>query len=110
MTRRPLEAGDRVRVYDNDGGHRGTVQYWNGESVWVKFDSDDRPIGDQMVVTGGLRHPKQCRRLVKRERRRVWVALNKRNEIMSYMRIRPAADWQPQYVCVEFVEVPRRRK
>jgi hypothetical protein len=68
-TKRPLEVGDRVRVY----GHRGFD--WKPTAARVVGFIDDDTAG--MVVRvqserypAAYVHPKQCRRLVKKPRRR----------------------------------------
>lgn len=78
MSTRSLKVGDRVAVYGwvqmyhqpykpRSGGMATVTWVGDGESVHVRFDNNAET--DYQV------HPKQCRRLKKRERRRVYFAL-----------------------------------
>lgn len=104
--KRAFQVGDRVRVYGPYGQgsvDTGRVQELIGEGLLkLKLDSDGYPVV----------HPKQCRRLVKRERRRVWITERKLLELaidpdgeVSAM-ISKAKKVQDD---VEFVEVRRRK-
>lgn len=61
-----FKAGDRVRVYGVNGVHTGEVSFVadNNQSLTVLSDG---------VHCSNDYHPKQCRRLIKRPIRRVWV-------------------------------------
>ena len=60
-----FKVGDRVRVY---GLYceviNGTVESLGNPQIFVRADSDGKIYSP---------YPQQCRRLVKKERRRVWV-------------------------------------
>lgn len=117
-----FEVGQRVRVY-GPGLIKGIQRYATpGFTVWVGVVVEsDFVQGKQEQVcvkfsTGYTEywlHPKQCRLLKKRERRRVWI-----NEIdiplggMTMTRaifssFRDSADMNP--ALVEFIEVPRKK-
>lgn len=71
--KRPFQKGDRVRVYASVYEELletvGTIEriLENG-MVYVEFDKVSE-IGNASCWA----HPRQCRRLVKKERRRVWI-------------------------------------
>lgn len=102
--------GDRVAVYggipsgpditwDLDG-QRGTVVGLNSaypsQMLCVKFD---RPLPDGSTGLWSF-HPKQCRKLVKKPRRRVWVHFLKFGTRVYHD--------TPQEGAVEFVEVKKK--
>lgn len=67
--RRPLAVGDRVRIY----GHRF---FCDGEVVTVMSGEGVGPeiqVADAAGSCKGWAHPKQCRRLVKKQRREWWI-------------------------------------
>jgi hypothetical protein len=75
--KKPFQVGDRVAVYGLDG---------NCELVRIKTTITGLPANGQLYLDEkdtvkttvprydfSMAHPKQCRRLVKKPRRRVWV-------------------------------------
>lgn len=90
--KRPLQVGDRVAFYTQHGRTVGTVERVGVFKLKVSGDNG----GTLFDV-----HPKQCRRLVKRERHRLWinpsVALNR-----DWIAPEPVEGW------VEYVEVRRK--
>lgn len=91
----PLKSGDRVRVYAT---HSGAVSESNGRVYKVRDDGMLIVLLDHRI-SEIVAHPKQCRRLVKKPRERVWV---RGSDAAPY---KPLGDeW------VEFVEVRRPKK
>lgn len=72
--KRPFQIGDRVRVYQFE--FVGSQSRTNYVAEVVRSDYDDGSIRVQFGGTSRNVHPKQCRRLVMRERRRCWVHEN----------------------------------
>lgn len=72
----PLKVGDRVRVYGKPGPDGGC---WEAKVVACRVVApwgvgmDVRSTYDDETYTV---HPKQCRRLIKKPRRRVWLNEN----------------------------------
>lgn len=98
--KRKLEVGDRVRAYGRQWDQGvGFIDIVGTISAFV--------AGEALVNTGDrviCCHPKQCRRLVKKERRRVWIRgldLHTRSAtpVVAYQKVDRDADF------VEFVEV-----
>ena len=108
-----FKVGDRVAVY----GHR--CLEWMRTAGTVLQVATDKHEGCTMLIKVPQRgdvyaHPKQCRRLVKKERRRVYIPLNDLHarlnfksaaELLSYLEIE--TDGSPNYM--EFVEVRRKK-
>lgn len=78
----PFAVGDRVRVYgvsrkcggDLVESHTGTVRFlWETE---CEVEGPDRTLS--------IAHYKQCRRLIKRPRRRVWITENALNRLADF--------------------------
>lgn len=79
-----FKIGDRVRVYGwvrmhqspftSRQGGTGSIIWVDGQDMHVKFDRVSTTGREDL--THYLAHPKQCRRLVKRERRRILVEEN----------------------------------
>jgi hypothetical protein len=99
-----ISVGDRVRVYgfdDAEGlwdGDKATVTCINESTIEVKGDHETLPA---------FVHPKQCRRLKKRERRRVWVKMSKNDKGQWCAREVTALVPQTEPGWVEFIEVRR---
>lgn len=101
---KPFSVGERVRVY-----HRNSV--FNG-----KIDSI-KPTGEVRVIEDGFYsvhdespfHPKQCRRLKPKKRRRVWVFFENRETALGFTYNSPesAPDWAKDSL-VEFTEVKKK--
>lgn len=97
--KREFKVGDRVRVYG--ARYNGTVEpfvatiehiYQNGS---IKVSSDN-------IMYCEI-HPKQCRHLVKKERRRIWVKFHPQGQIYTVECSEPQEEgW------IEFVEVRRK--
>lgn len=99
-----FQAGDRVRVYENaESILTGTVADLGGGKVRVLIE----PHGASWVF-----HPKQCRKLVKKERRRVWIACRDSGlSVFGGKLVNPAGIFRsPSPEFVEFVEVRRKAK
>ncbi len=100
--REPLKAGDRVAVYGCFGGmapkrKTGTVLYVSDRGDYLEVDTHDD------VKKRGV-HPKQVRRLKKRERRRVWIAACPLDPVLTFISISTCA--VPGYL--EFIEVKKK--
>ncbi len=75
--REPLKAGDRVRVYGPVADRKHNHTAVSHDFVGTVKNATQAP--DFLIVTSDYDsgekfcHPKQCRRLIKKERRRVWL-------------------------------------
>lgn len=110
-----LNVGERVRVYGwvqmhqtpyrPRYGGKATVVWISGEHIFVKFDSaingdEDKDENHYKV------DPQQCRKLKKKERRRIWINLNPSCVGVFY----PGTTFE-DYSCngwKEFVEVKKK--
>lgn len=98
--KKPFEVGDRVAVYD--GGKRKTGKVSAVDEMFgtlgVDYDLPDRRC---------FVHPKQCRRLVKRERRRALLSMSKDGEwsVDAF-----TGEFPKPGVQIHLVEVKARRK
>ena len=99
---KPLKPGDRVRVYETAGLRDACM--FNGRVTSVE---------DDLVFVLGVNRPyhrKQCRLLVKKERRRVWInsnafnypELNDTAKEIHFASLKPMQNW------IEFVEVKKK--
>jgi hypothetical protein len=99
-----FKVGDRVRIYGantQDGTITGTVVELRPDDwILVKYDGG-MPSGMHKS-----HHPKQCRRLVKKERRR--VRLHYRGSAVSVSWCWPTHDPSNCDGCFEFIEVRRK--
>lgn len=97
-----FKVGDRVAVY---GPERdvGTISEVNGRG-FVRMDPDDNNFDTNWF------HPKQCRRLVKKERRRVWVVFAEHISQRDMLIADPLHIWEPgeRQRAVEFIEVKKK--
>ncbi len=92
-----FKVGDRVAVYAHTLGRavgevsdvQGLPPYW---------------LNVQTSTCGVVAHPKQCRKLVKKERRRVWVKFNHVHGMSSLYEARPEHEGD----FVEFIEVKKK--
>lgn len=110
-----LKVGDRVMVYgwvqmhhtpyQPRGGGKATVVWVSGTHVHVKFDAhaNGEVGGDQ---THYSIHPKQCRRLIMKQRRRWAVKFDRDGAVESYTYELRA--FQPGEA-VEFIEVRQKK-
>lgn len=96
----PFKVGDRVAVYSGRGRFVGTVETVMNTILEVRLDG-----------RVGQFHSHQCRRLVKKPRRRVWIAeSNLVDSINSGLGV-PAYRTRPGFSDqIEFVEVRRKKK
>lgn len=125
-----FKVGDRVRVYgwfspevggggDYLDGAKGEIIEYSEVNMWLRIFLDE-PISEHVGLTLNERrtiadvHPKQCRRLVKKERRRIWVSefsLTQVSSVGPYSCFvypsRPESD--ASNPGVEFVEVRKRK-
>lgn len=102
----PLKVGERVAVY-NERRDVGTVTHIALDgNLGVSFDTPG-------AYSMGWFHPKQCRRLKKRERRRVWVESHRVNEALATS-VGVSASISGRRMCegdVEFIEVlPKKER
>lgn len=118
-----FKVGDRVAVYGSVspsaggsvafvGGARGTV-YTVQSNGALEIELDERPENfakNEDLIVDGI-HPKQCRRLVKKERKRVWVAADRYDMIRASSAQVHIGDiyTKPQQGFIEFVEVRRKK-
>lgn len=107
--KKPFEKGERVTVYSTCYGAplvtKGTIEAIAQGLLNVRFDAKSE-IGN----TGCWAHPRQCRRLIKKPRRRVWVNFYACGDAFMYASMdvaMKAAVAGPSEVAVEFIEVRR---
>jgi hypothetical protein len=99
-----FKVGDRVRVYggtnpDEGEFFDGTVRQIEGRWLVVKDDRNGEVVSSF--------HVKQCRKLVRKERRRVWIResiIPIRGDLLD----NPPAEHSEQFF-IEFVEVRKRK-
>lgn len=102
-----FKVGDKVAVYDRT--------YNLARGVGKVVEIDDHPATGVRVRVPNYQdfwfHPKQCRRLVKKERRRMWVRFDQHGTVLSTSTRFPSGN--PDYSMlnselVEFVEVKKK--
>ena len=112
MKPRNFEVGDRKFVKGERVAIYGAVtpgDDWRG--IGVVVDHDDS--GLVCVNVDGIffyAHPKQLRRLKKRERRRVWIHTKMDDEFEFGWDYHPELDPKKCGACQEFVEIARPKK
>ena len=109
MKREASKTGDRVVV----DGYSSTGTYVNGlRGVVIGFTSAatqrvklDGPVQDIVEVSW-----RQCRRLVKKPRRRVWISIKKSDGSIgsAYKDPIPPEEMYPGWEEIEFIEVRRK--
>jgi hypothetical protein len=105
MSESKFKVGDRVAVYGHSeggalNGFYGTVAKDSGNGwINVEWDCDDWLNKVERV------HEKQCRRLKKRERMRIWVPIDADGKLLGERHFRECL---PPFI--EFVEVRRTAK
>lgn len=103
MSKRELRVGERVRAFgvSCDDGHfwslDGTVESLNPPGPMIYVKCDGAFPRDSILV-----HQKQCRRLIRRERRRIWVNPGAVFSVATEMACRPVEGW------TEYREVPKK--
>lgn len=90
-----FKVGEKVVVYDFSGRFTGTLTEGPNENGSFFVSSHER--GPRWV------HEKQCRKLVKKERRRVFLTETQ----ARYYSVRASAEQTPN--TIEFVEVRKRK-
>lgn len=71
----PFEVGDRVAVYTADGRFTGDIiGVFGVHCIRVDYHPGQINASTGGVVGWAQVNPKQCRRLIKRERRRIWIS------------------------------------
>lgn len=97
-----LKVGDRVAYYDSGFRDTGTIGACEPATSRVRIDP-----------SGGWVHPKQCRRLIRKERRHVWVNPNPTSQ-GDLWRVHPGNNFvspsKPNDGWIEFVEVRRPKR
>lgn len=94
-----FQVGDRVRVYHGHKSFKGTIKDIHNGGGGLLYVMED---GFYSYPEDAPFSPKQCRKLVKKERRRVWISYlgKSMNEVVTIPQKGP--HW------VEFVEVKRK--
>jgi hypothetical protein len=100
MPKEPLKVGDRVAAYAGHDRRVGKIAYIHKDG-WLSFEN---PYEEPMVAFA-MYSPKQCRRLIKKERKRIWVCFQPRGPHSSLPRSTPCCTW-----CREFVELRKAKK
>lgn len=105
-----FKPGDRVAVYLGKGRITGVVTRINeGDILTVE---ELKPLGFGEAIAA---HPKQCRKLKPRERRRVWIS----KQILDQLSVSGGDRLTAEGVigafkyaddCAEFIEAPRRKR
>lgn len=107
MSREPLKSGDRVAVYGASGRYTARIVCLTGDGF---VNLIDMPRQER----GRLVHLKQCRRLVKRKRREIWVpaaavsVLDSGGHVMG-ITLTPGDNFSNGRQGVRFVEAPRKK-
>lgn len=111
MPREPFKIGDRVRAYGHwplvhkGGCYTGKVCASDSPESWgtgLLIQLDD----DESFLTV---HPKQCRRLVKKKRRRLWIDPKVFGEYEGrYFAGPQLVSKYPDFNFLEFVEVKKK--
>lgn len=110
MGKEALKVGDRVAAYSPDGRRVGTVAaIYPDSNVKVEYPKRKYPTGTGWELSRQF-HPKQLRRLKKRERRRIWISRNGLDLIDSDLEVDKQLISRKQLMStdVEFVEVKRK--
>lgn len=76
MTREPLKVGDRCAVYTSRGRNVGTVMEISEHTGNIKVVEGDNFCS--------WVHPKQCRRLIPKKRREIWVVIDNKNMVFTF--------------------------
>lgn len=88
-----FKVGDRVKIYHHRTPLIGVVNHITEDGM-IKIDLSE---------VGYIYHPKQCRKLVKKERRRAWIKLTDYGQIDGWASCeRHSPGW------VEFIEVKKK--
>jgi hypothetical protein len=118
-----FKVGDRVKVhgwvqmhnspYVARRGGIATVKWIANteESMHVVFDRD-RTTGEEDDIHYSA-HPKQCRKLVKRERRRIWIGMPALESLGNIGQVITLQIWQDkpkQPATIEFIEVRKKKE
>lgn len=121
--KKPFEVGERVAVYENASRWVGSIEADKGTVrgtflpdgvFWVRCDPSENEGAPNLLAANA----KQCRRLVKKKRRRVWIpqhCIDERYDVMRVYQVRPAEisrePWEKPKddgPLIEFVEVRKR--
>jgi hypothetical protein len=97
-----FKSGDRVAIYSGTKRWTGTVEQCSADDMLLRVAL--HPSG---TVTGA--HPKQCRKLVKKYRRRVWLHCYEDGRVEHALKLHTPTCGVPCTFCREFVEVKRKR-
>lgn len=98
-----FKVGDRVAVYNWKGRQTGKICVVEATGEEFCIGLDKLHEGHDSIQA----HPKQCRRLVKKERRRVWVDFDQLIRLHCGVCF-AAYDKNQANTLVEFVEVKRK--
>lgn len=103
-----LKVGDRVRVYGWDFDDPKEALIFNAE-VLEKLSNGMLKVRNPRLDGDDFVHPKQCRKLVKKERRRVWLTFYKDNGYSNIYTFNPLRSALKEGAEVfEFIEVKRK--
>lgn len=95
--KKPFKVGDRVRVYI------GLDEPLEGKILEIGQTTGHLRLEEHF----GFYHPKQCRRLIKKKRRRVWLMYTHESDLMSaYGKKPPACPAGSSFS--EFIEVKKK--
>lgn len=103
-----LKVGDRVAVYV--GGARGVNPGRNTGTVISRTDED----GDYFIDFGDgqhwFAHPKQCRRLVKKSRGKIYISCDALNKLLSGETILTSVSLKRDAIVapIEFIEARKK--
>lgn len=102
-----FKVGDRVAVYGNirnSSGYYVRGAYASVHAITAADEIEIIPDDNSYPERRFTVHPKQCRRLVKKERRRVWVSLGSLYRSGDSMPV----FFEQQAGCREFIEVRKK--
>lgn len=105
-----LKVGDRVRVYGWDFDDPKEALIFNAE-VLEKLSNGMLKVRNPRLDGDDFVHPKQCRKLVKKERRRVWIHFNEKTPEREICHLNPPGKNAHEVCdgnCIEFREVKRK--
>lgn len=92
-----FKVGDRVRAYEKAFLTEGIIKLIQGKVIVIESNNNDHYF-----------HRKQCRKLIKKPRRRIWVAVDQSRVVHNAYQTRAQAIMDADDAnLVEFVEVKK---
>lgn len=110
--KKPFAVGDRVRVYGNSISGKFTPSRLGDKNIGVVATdiSDEGFLGVDVAEFGIINfHFKQCRRLVKKERQRIWILETEMKDFHTSACVEVYKTQCDSKAFIEFVEVVRKK-